>query len=66
MLNQPSKLPKILENYSRVGGMIDIWTVANNEVKQKSEEELEKLEILYDTWVDGDRLMANTIMSSFD
>ena len=46
--------------------MIDIWTVANNEVKQKSEEELEKLEILYDTWEDGDRLMTNTIMSSFD
>jgi 20S proteasome alpha/beta subunit len=49
-----------------VGEPIDIWTVANSEVKQNSEAALEKLEILCDTWVDWERLIADAIMSYFD
>jgi hypothetical protein len=48
------------------GEPIDVWTVVNDEVKQKSEAELKRLKTLYDKWIDEERLVTDSVLSCLD
>jgi hypothetical protein len=49
-----------------VGEPTDVWTVANNEVEQKSEAKLKKLKGLCKKWVASEQRMASIALSSLD
>jgi 20S proteasome alpha/beta subunit len=49
-----------------VGEPIDIWTIKDNVVKQKTKEELEELNNLSDDWMNEERRVSEDILSSLD
>ncbi len=56
-------LKEAIKSSLLIGEPIDIWTIKNNKVKQKTNAELLELEVLYNTWIKGEQLMFKAILS---
>lgn len=57
-------IKEAIKSSPEIGDPIDIWTIKDNVVKQKTRKELEKLNKRFDIWVDEEQGVSENILSS--